>query len=355
MKRMLALALMLCLLLSGCSYWNNGSYSAVMPHTEPTNRGQRPTISVYSYADLTAALSAMIESSTESSILSLQYGTDETNRRDVELAVREVQNRNPYAAYAVESIGYVFGVSGGRNAVNVRVSYLPNRVRMDKIQQVRTVAEAHRIVRQQMDDCSAGVVLYFDFAEQIDYAQIIEDYALENPISVMEKPDVSVSLYPEGGQPQIVELKFTYQTSRGELRTMQNKVTPVFTSAQQYISGNWSEAEKCLRLYTFLMNRYEYHIQTSITPTYSLLLHGVGDSRAFAVVYAQMCRQAGVECYVVPGTRDGAPWVWNVIQINGNYYYLDLLRCNQSGVFTLYEQDQMENYVWDYSAYPTEK
>lgn len=355
MKRILALLLMLCLLLGGCSNWIDGNYSAVAPHTEPSNRVQRPNISVYNYVELTAALDSIIESGTESSILSLQYGTDETNRRDVEQAVREVQNRNPYAAYAVESIGYVFGVSGSRNAVNVRVAYLPNRVRMDKIQRVQTVAEARRIVTQHLDDCSAGVVLHFDIPEQIDYVQIVEDYALENPLMVMELPDVSVSLYPEGGQSQIVELKFSYQTSRVELRTMQNKVAPVFSSAQQYVAGSWSDAERCLRLYTFLMKRYDYNIQTSITPAYSLLLHGVGDSRAFAMVYAAMCNQAGVACRVVPGTRDGSPWVWNAVQINGEYYYLDLLRCKQDGVFTLYKQDQMGSYVWDYSAYPVDK
>ena len=355
MKRILALILALCLLLGGCSNWTDGSYSSVTPHTEPSNRGQKTTISVYSYADLTAALGSIIESGTESGILSLQYGTDETNRRDVELAVREVQNRNPYAAYAVESVGYVFGVSGGRNAVSVHIAYQPNRVRMDKIQWVQTASEVKRVVKQQLDECSAGTVLYFDIAEHIDYAQIVEDYALENPLMVMEKPTVSVSLYPETGRPQIVELKFTYQTNRVELRTMQNKVAPVFASAQQYVAGSWSDAEKCLRLYSFLMDRYDYNLQTSITPAYSLLLHGVGDSRAFAIVYAQMCQQAGIECYVVPGTRNGETWVWNAMKINGEYYYLDLLRCNQSGVFTLYEQSQMGSYVWDYSAYPMNK
>lgn len=355
MKRILAACLLISLMLSGCSVWNSGEYSSVTPHTEPGNRVQRPTISVYSYTELTVALSTIIEGGTESGVLYLQYGTEETNKRDIELAVREVQTRNPYADYAVESIGYVFGVSGSRNAVNIRVAYLPNRVRMDKIRTARTVTEAKGIVTRQLEECSSGVVLYFDTPEQIDYVQIVEDYARENPHLIMEVPDVSVSLYPEVGQPQIVELKFTYQTSRVELQSMQNKVSPVFTSAQQHIAGNWTDAEKCLRLYTFLMGRYEYNVQTSITPAYSLLLHGVGDSRAFAVVYARMCRQAGLECQIVPGTRDGAPWVWNVVRINGNYYFLDLLRCDQSGVFTLYEQDQMENYVWDYSAYPTEK
>ena len=126
----------------------------------------------------------------------------------------------------------------------------------------------------------------------------------------------------------------------------------VFSSAAQHATGDWTAAEKAQRLYGFLMDRYEYNIQTSITPAYSLLLHGVGDSRAFAMVYSAMCRQAGLDGHVVTGTREGTSWVWNAVQIDGEYYYIDLLRCNESDGFRLYTQAEMTSYVWDYSAYP---
>ena len=114
-----------------------------------------------------------------------------------------------------------------------------------------------------------------------------------------------------------------------------------------------SQSQKAEMLYTFVMNRYDYYdIQTSITPVYSLLLHGIGDSQAFAMVYAAMCRQASLNAYVISGTRDGAPWVWNAVQIDGEYYYIDLLRCNEGDGFRLYTQAEMTNYVWDSSAYP---
>lgn len=355
MKKILVLFLAMCLLLSGCSSWMSGSYSSVQPHTEPSNYEEKPNIPVYNYGDLTAALRTLIESGADSGILSVQYGTEAEARTDFETAVREVQQNDPFAAYAVGNIGYAFGASGSRNAVSVRISYLPNRVRTDKIQRVQSLDEVKKIVAQRLDDCSAGVVLYFEALEQMDYAQFVEDYALANPQKVMEIPEVTVSLYPEEGEKQILELKFGYETSRVELRALQNKVAPVFSSALQYVTGNWNVPEKILRLYTFLMDRYEYKIQTSITPAYSLLLYGVGDSRAFAMVYAAMCTQAGIDCRVVTGTRDGATWVWNAVKIDGTYYYLDLLRSNQEGIFTLYEQDQMSSYVWDYSAFSVEK
>ena len=101
----------------------------------------------------------------------------------------------------------------------------------------------------------------------------------------------------------------------------------------------------------FLTERFDYKMDTSITPSYSLLYHGVGDSRAFAEVYAAMCRQAGLECMIVTGTRDGAPWTWNMVRDGGEYYHVDLLR--NSGNFREYTDMEMTGYVWDYSAYPS--
>ena len=350
-KKMVALMLVLCLLLSGCSYWRKGSYASVKPHEEPNAQTDKPAATVANYEQLETALVSLVESGSENGILTIAYEDEAQSQADMEQAIAKIMNENPFAAYAVEDIGYAFS-TGGRKTARVQIDYLPNRVRTDKIQRVQTLDQIKTEIYQHLDDCEAGVVLYFDNPEQIDFVQMVDDYALEYPERIMECPEVTVSLYPEQGQQQVVELKFTYRTSRVELRTFQNKVTPVFASALQYVAGQRSQAEKAERLYSFLMDRYAYNIQTSITPSYSLLLHGVGDSQAFAVVYAAMCRQAELECRVVTGTRGGEPWVWNAVQIDGVYYYLDLLRCDSGDGFCLYTQEEMAEYVWNYSAYP---
>ena len=100
------------------------------------------------------------------------------------------------------------------------------------------------------------------------------------------------------------------------------------------------------------MERNDYRVETSLTPSYSLLRHGVGDSKAFAVVYSAMCRRAGLDCQTVSGTRDGNPWVWNIICEDGVYYYVDLLRSEAAGTMLRLTDANMSGYVWDYSAYP---
>ena len=65
-----------------------------------------------------------------------------------------------------------------------------------------------------------------------------------------------------------------------------------------------------------------------------------------------MCRQSGLECQVVVGTRAGEPWFWNMVLDDGYYYHVDLLDCWQKGSYQELTDNLMANYVWDYSAYP---
>ena len=132
---------------------------------------------------------------------------------------------------------------------------------------------------------------------------------------------------------------------------MQDTVKPIFDSAKMYVQTSEEPLQKYEQLYSFLMERFDYKLETSINPAYSLLRYGVGDCKAFAQVYANMCRNAELECLVVTGTRDGEPWYWNLVRIGEEDYHVDLLTCVSNGEFTLMTPQDMENYVWDYLEY----
>ena len=353
MKKTVVLVLVLSLLLSGCSFWMDGEYSSVVPHTEPNAQVNTSVTSVANYYQIQTSLVSMIKSGTESAVLTIKYDSVEQAQEDIEKIIESLLQKNPYAAYAVDKIRYEVGTNSGQTAFSVKISYLQNRIDVKKIQEVKDLGEVRKLIVQHLDDCAPGLVLYVEDWKQTDYAQIVADYALTYPQKVMEAPQVTVNMYPESGAKQIVELKFTYQTSRESLRTMQSHVALVFSSAELYVDRSDVPLEQCLQLYTFLMNRYSsYEIQTSITPAYSLLRHGVGDEKAFAMVYAAMCRRVGLDAQVVVGTRDAQPWIWNVVEIDGVFYHIDLLRCVSEEVFAAYPGQEMQGYVWDFSEYP---
>lgn len=350
-QKYLAFAAALCLLLGGCT-WMDGEYLSITPHQEQLTANQSGSLSASNYQQLRQVLSELVEAGTENAVIHVAEYQQDLVETGMETAVHYIRDLLPLGAYAVEDVEYEIGTGGGQPAISVSISYIHGRSEIRKIRKVDTMDEAELLIGQTLEQCSEGVVLLVKNYSESDLVQMVEDYAEEHPDLVMEMPQVAVGLYPDSGASRVVELKFTYQTSRDALRQMQTQVQRVFASASLYVSSDSDEGQKYSQLYTFLTERFDYTIETSITPSYSLLCHGVGDSEAFASSYAAMCRQAGLECHIVSGTRSGEPRFWNLIREGDVYYHVDLLQSKAAGQFQKLTDEQMQGYVWDYSAYP---
>ncbi len=349
-KHIIALAVAVCLLLSGCT-WMDGSYLSITPHQEQSSGVQFKDKSASNYIQLRNILEEMISSGTESAVINVAGYHQELVEQGIENAISYIMSRYPLGAWAVEKIDYEIGSGAGQPAISVNISYIHGRSEIRKIKEAEGMEYAEKLIVEALENYSDSVVVLVDGYEALDVVQSVEDHMKENPNAVMELPQVAVGIYPDVGNSRILEVKFTYETSRESLRQMQQQVRRVFASALLYVNSDATDAQKYDQLYTFLMERFDYKVQTSITPSYSLLSHGVGNSEAFATVYAAMCRQAGLDCQVISGTKDGQSWHWNIIRENDVYYHVDLLRCNEIGQFCRFTDADMQGYVWDYSAY----
>lgn len=344
---MIALLLALCLCLTGCG-WMDGYYSNVTPHQEQSGADRDELLAASNYAGLRAALEDMIRSGEESRVIHISEFDQSRVQISMDMAVRYVTHSFPIGAYTVEDIQYEIGTSGGAPAIAVEIAYLRSFAEIRKIHTVADMEDAMKVIAQKLEGHEAGVVLLVEDYDQMDVTQLVQNHALEHPDRVMEIPQVTVGVYPDSGKSRVLEIQLTYQNSRESLRQMQEQTAPLFTSAAMYVTPDAADRVKYTQLYTFLMERFDYTMETSITPSYSLLRYGVGDSRAFATVYAAMCRRAGLECMVVTGTRAGEPWSWNIVCDSGLYFHVDLLQ----GTFREQLDAAMSGYVWDYSAYP---
>lgn len=351
MKRFAALLVALCLPLCGCGMMD-GEYLSITPHEVPSANVQSISQSASSYRELRDILVAMVDAGSESTVISVAKFDQSILDTSIKSAIGYILKSYPLGSWAVDHIEYEIGTGGGQPVVSVNIAYIHGRSQIRQIQNVQNMDAAENLITNALKDCGDSVVLLVDNYEKTDIAQVIEDYAEENPNTIMETPEVAVGMYPDEGVGQrVVELKFTYQTSRDSLRQMQNQVQRVFASAELYLNSDAIDIQKYSQLYTFLMERYDYTIGTSITPAYSLLIHGVGNAEAFATVYRAMCRQAGLECQVISGTKNGESWYWNLIFVDDQWLHVDLLEASAQGGFQSLEPDMMQGYVWDYSAY----
>ena len=351
MKR-LCFLLALCLLLCGCDSIFDGNYHSRTFHEEQGSHIQS-TITAADSETLRAVMEDLVSSGTANAVINVTDFQSGSVKNAMAAVSDYVCTGFPLGAWAVDELTYEIGPSGSVQAISVNINYHYSQAQLRRVCTVADMDAARAVVGQALSNCETGIVLLVQKYEKTDFGQMVSDHADENPSTVMETPQVIAGVYPDMGASRVVELNFTYQTSRDSLRNMQNQVQPVFSAARLYVSGDGSDLQKFSQLYAFLMERFDYTFETSITPAYSLLCYGVGDSRAFATVYAAMCRRAGLECLVITGTREGEPWTWNMFCDDGRYYHLDLLQSAKKGRFTVLTDDQMEGYVWDYSAYPS--
>lgn len=349
MKRNVCLILVLALAMScgGCA-WMEGSYQSIRPHQVGYSREDGDMDLISSYSELRTAVTAMIDGGMEEKVFTLYDYPEEELRRDMENLIRYARDTYPVGAWAVSEISYEYG----QYLMSVQIDYRRGKADIDRIYTVRGISGAKEALDAALTGCADSLVLQITEYRDTDFVQYVEDFADLNPQTVMELPQVTAQVWPQSGTVRIVEFQFSYQTSRESLRDMQSQVRPVFSSARLYVPSEADDETKLSQLYSFLMERFDYTVQTSMTPSYSLLLHGVGDSRAFAQVYAAMCRQSGIEAMTVSGTRNGESRFWNIVRKGEEYCHVDLLECARVGYFQTLGDGQMSNYVWDYSAYP---
>lgn len=347
-KKYVVVLLCVCTLLSGCSLWMDGEYAYIAPNNPEGEYRQDGEIVASNFEQLHNAVIDLVEAGIQTDVIYIAGISDEQLVSYIEKVIQRVLTSNPIGAYAVEKINYELGANLGKNAVALEITYNHNRSEILQIKEAKNMNEVLGLIRLALINCDASTVLRVDGYEEKDFTQFVEDYVLYYPQTCMEMPVVSVSVYPDSGEQRVIEIFFTYQTSRETLRAMQQSVSDVFKSARYYVDEEADNMEKSSQLYSFLMERYSYNEESALTPAYSLLRHGVGDSRAFASVYSAMCRQVSVECSTISGTKAGEPWHWNAIKLDGVYYYIDLLECKANDGFILKTEEEMEGYVWDY-------
>lgn len=350
MRKLLIPILMLALLLTGCGSWLDGEYHSVKPHASDGIKLPEDVVTVSSYQQVRDALEEMVISGKLKSTFYIDGFDLETADQYVNTAVNHVLQNSAVGAYAVEEIKYESGTSGGAAAIAVEVIYRHGRQEILRIKNVENMENVKALLGQAIKNCDPSVVIKVNKYTAMDVELFVQEYANTNPNLCMEIPQVTTNIYPENGEERVMEISFLYTNGRDTLKNMQSIVFPIFSAAELYVQGSENAQQKYEQLYAFLMERFDYTIESSITPTYSLLRYGVGDSKAFALVYNCMCKNANLQCWVVSGTRNGEAHYWNKIRYDNTEYHIDLLACNEAGEFLIMRPEEMSGYVWDYSG-----
>ena len=160
MKRTaLAVAFVICLLLSGCGLLDGGEHVWMELHAIPTAAAGQQDTSAADYTQLYGVLSRLVETGTmQANIFIGRYDQDRLPG-DMQRAMEAIRREHPIGAYAVLGISYTPGIQGGERVLVVTIEYRRNETEIKKIQRVADNAAAAQAVQAALNSCENGIVL----------------------------------------------------------------------------------------------------------------------------------------------------------------------------------------------------
>lgn len=210
MKRFIAVLLAaVCLLISGCGSWMDGSYVSIKPHMSQKDDDGQDVEWISNGEQLYEAIRYMVNRGTSDDVFFIRDYSENAVSVDMVQARYKIMNSDPIGAYAVLDIQYEMGINGGQSTLAVSIEYSHQRSEILLIQKVWGTELARNAIVSALSQMDTELVFYVENYQATDFAQIVEDYAQENPDVVIEIPQVSVSVYPDKGESRVVELNFT--------------------------------------------------------------------------------------------------------------------------------------------------
>lgn len=343
----------LILLLCGCQVQRE--YLWVKPHEEQyVQQENADAIVISDYDGLVSTLLQQCGRRDTSGLIRV-YGYPGEIVEDVPKAVYYVAKQSAIGTYAVDYITYDCTQVVSYYEISVDITYTKTLEEMQALIALRGKNPVEERISNALESYASDLALRIYANEIFDAEAYVQQYYEDNPGKVQACPQVEVKHYPEQVDSEyILEMQFTYPHSDELLQQYQAEVNAVVDAAVEYVQYREEEEEKLQLLYVYLSERFEYLEESTDTPVYSVLCEGKADPLAFARTMKTLCEASGLECWVVRGSYNDEPWVWNIVKVDGQYYHADPMRSLSAGqtALSLELDSTMALYSWPQSEYP---
>lgn len=240
-----------------------------------------------------------------------------------------VLNTDIQAAPAFETAGELFECLLAAAEGNIKTQYeLPNVITSPE-QWKREIAQANESLTHSI------TLNIADFDEDIYSLKSISDYNISISAEGTIRRDVANITYT-----------FTYSPNYRILRAFEDKnlrstltadelaaLMRAYAITDEIITADMTDYEKELAIHNYIVADCRYDIdvvqseQANVVRTHSItgmLLDGKGVCEAYSNTFMLLCRMAGLNCTLATGMLDGTKHQWNIIELNGEYYNVDL-------------------------------
>ncbi|MDE6107591.1 MAG: hypothetical protein K2F83_02815 [Oscillospiraceae bacterium] len=306
-KSIIALALLLCLGLSGCGEVLAGSYQTSAPHVDrPATDEDSSAIRVENYRDLVSAVLYLVsQGESEGTLQFYDYPGD------VETAVTnaclEVATQDPLGAYCLDYIRHETTRVVSYDQATLSIHYRRTMEQVRSMVNVTGTSAIRTELREALGAFQKEVVLRVAyFAEDADsITRLIRQAYYDNPAHALGFPQVEINLYPDRGIQRVVEILLTYPEDVEELAQKSEALALALEETAFPGSGGAGEPADiqaaAIEAAKALREIAAYAPEGGATP-YAALVEGKANSEGMALAYALYCKEMGLSCEIVEGT-----------------------------------------------------
>ncbi len=315
-------------------------------------------IIVSNFDGLKSAISQLVADGKTEGLIGFDSAYKGDYGEDMDNACWEIRTQDALCAYYVENISYELTKIVNSYEALVRVSYVDvGREAGDVIKlKYSTGIEEHIKDAFSEGKTKLPVLINRSYYTAEAMERLVGDVYMKNPGLAPTAPKVNVNMFSGNGIQRLYEINISYGMNSAELKAKQEQLNDVkpFADMEEELTGI-SEGERAVTAYEYLKNRCRYGTEGQNNSIYSALILGVADSEGLAYAYSELCRQLDVECIVVHGQNNWQDYCWNIVEVDGDHYHVDMAKALTEGpeeAVLLRDENMWENHRWDLSSYP---
>lgn len=358
MKNKMRITAMVCavvMLLSGCKPVFDKEYRSEEVYVDEyfEIKDETSVQEVKNYRSMKNALMNLINSAAEyGKIRTEKYNGDP--EADISKACIEVTREEPMGIYAVDYITHSVNLIVSYYEIDVYITYRHTAEEIADVVTVRAGKELQALLKEKVEnfESSLAVMQVSTDVEQEQIEKYVEEFYRADPLRVIVCPQVEVTSYaaPDNNIQEITEIRIEYAYSADLLREMYDELYD-YTIGVITPSYYGDIAHVCRTV----LSRCAPDTDIGKSDAYNALVgDGIVDSEGFAMATKLLCSAAGIEAYVVEGRRNDEVHYWNIVNVRGDMYHLDLFTAAAVSDAAAFMSDSAADdyYSWDRELYP---
>ncbi len=358
--RRIALVLLLALLLSllsGCGrifqadYYHETDYELPEQQEKPEPRDK---VTVADRAALKRELLDMVYAGQSERRISFDPGYVGDSREDLEDACGTMHREDALWAYCVQNARFEISHIVTRDEADVHIDYAASALPVDAVLQLNYAAGLEKILREAMhSDSRRLVILIGNSTYSADaMAELVRKVYRADPGCAVVEPSADVYMYSGAGRQRLYDVELDYRLDDEELLSRREALDAV--DSNSLLGEDRGAGMRALALAQALIEGCELSSLKSFNTAWDALVGGKADSEGLALAYVLLCRQQSLSCRIVYGQQNGRDHCWNIIELDGQHYHVDLSACRKQGIehgFLLNDESMWAAYRWDTSSY----